>query len=101
MESRQATEPRGDIIKTNITTIMKYQAISPDGFAINCDGAIYTNRKKALEALKDWTNNYKAQGYYSQTCYNGYIRRISLAELLDYCEIRTICNQKKQARQVS
>jgi len=69
---------------------MKYQVLSPDGFAINCDGAMYRSKRKAIQALKEWVQNYKAQGYYSQVCYNGYVRRISLVELSDYCEIRTI-----------
>lgn len=68
----------------------KYQVLSPDNIPINCDGAIYTSIKKATDALQKWTTNYKAQGYYSQTCYNGYIRRISVQELPDYCEIITI-----------
>lgn len=69
---------------------MKYQALSPDGFAIHHDGAIYRSYKQAVQAIKAWADNYKAQGYYSQACSNGYIRRISVAELPDYCEIKTI-----------
>ncbi len=68
----------------------KYQVLSPDNFAITADGATYRSYKKAVEALKAWVQNYKAQGYYSQTCYNGYNRRISLEELPDYCNIVTI-----------
>ena len=66
---------------------MKYQVLSPDGFAINCEGAIYKSIKQARQALKKWAENYRIQGYYSQTCYNGYVRRISLIELPEYCEI--------------
>ncbi len=66
---------------------MKYQVLSPDNFPINCNGAMYRSIKSAKQALKLWINNYKQQGYYSQTCYNGYVRHISLNELADYCEI--------------
>ena len=65
----------------------KYQVLSPDNFPINCEGAIYKSLKQAREALELWINNYKAQGYYSQTCYNGYVRHIELNMLADYCDI--------------
>lgn len=66
-----------------------YQVLSPDGFDINHQQATYRSLKSAKQALKDWVHSYTAQGYYSQTCYNGYIRRISLNELPDYCTIIT------------
>lgn len=66
----------------------KYQVLSPDGFTIN--GGCYDTLKEAKNDLKRWIQGYSEQGYYSQTCYNGYIRRISLQELPDYCEIITI-----------
>lgn len=69
---------------------VKYQVLSPDNIPINCEGAIYRSRKQATEALKKWVKNYEAQGYYSQTCYNGYRRQITLDLLPDYCEIITI-----------
>jgi len=65
----------------------KYQVLSPDGFAISHMHPYYTSLKKAKEALAQWVQSYAHQGYYSQTCYNGYKREISLAELPDYCEI--------------
>ena len=68
----------------------KYQVLSPDNFPINCDGAIYNSLKKAKTALKDWTKNYEFQGYYSQICYNGYVRRIPVNQVSDYCEILSI-----------
>ena len=68
----------------------RYQVLSPDGFSIDGSRPLFTSYKKAKQALSKWIENYKAQGYYSQTCYNGYIRRISLTELPDYCEIITI-----------
>lgn len=62
-----------------------YQVLSPDGFEIGF--AFYNTLKEARTALKDWIAGYKAQGYYSQTCYNGYVRKIELKHLKDYCEI--------------
>ena len=64
-----------------------YIVKSPDGFALTYENTIYKSIKQAEQAIKEWANNYKTQGYYSQTCYNGYVRRISLNELPDYCEI--------------
>lgn len=74
----------------NYTMIKKYITRSPDGFALNCDDKVYPSMKQAKEAIKNWVKNYTAQGYYSQTCYNGYVRHISLAELSDYCDIVAI-----------
>ena len=68
----------------------KYQVLSPDGITISHDTAFYTSLKQARVSLHNWIQNYKQQGYYSQTCYNGYIRHISLTELPDYCEIITL-----------
>lgn len=68
----------------------KYQVLSPDGITISYDHPYYRSLKQAKEALLAWTNNYKAQGYYSQTCYNGYRRQIPVNEIPDYCEIITI-----------
>lgn len=63
-----------------------YQVLSPDGFSITCEPS-YPSLKQAKQALAHFIERYTAQGYYSQTCYNGYNRRISLAELPDYCTI--------------
>jgi hypothetical protein len=68
----------------------KYQVVSPDNIPITCDGAIFRSLKQARIALTKWTENYQAQGYYSQVCYNGYVRQIPLECLADYCEIKTI-----------
>lgn len=64
----------------------KYQVLSPDGISI-APNAGYRTLKEAKNALLAWIERYRGQGYYSQACYNGYIRHISLTELLDYCEI--------------
>ena len=66
---------------------MKYQVLSPDGITISHDKPFYRSLKQAKQALADFTARYKAQGYYSQTCYNGYVRRIDLDLLADYCDI--------------
>ena len=68
----------------------KYQVLSPDNIPINMDGAIYRSRKQAIKELLEWTKNYEAQGYYSQVCYNGYVRHIPVNEIADYCFIREI-----------
>lgn len=65
----------------------KYQALSPDGFPINCEGGLYETLKEAKQAIKEFANNYKVQGYYSQVCNNGYKRHISIPEIPDYCDI--------------
>jgi len=67
----------------------KYQVLSPDGFTIECD-PIYTSQKAVKQAVARFIDRYRLQGYYSQTCYNGYRRQISIAELPDYLTINTI-----------
>lgn len=64
-----------------------YKILSPDGFKISPTVSTYKNLKQVKEVLKAFTDQFKHQGYYSQTCYNGYIRRISIQDLPDYCEI--------------
>ena len=68
----------------------QYKVLSPDNIPINCDGGVYPSKKKAIEALKNWVNNYRTQGYYSQVCYNGYVRHIPIVDLLDYCNIEIL-----------
>ena len=68
----------------------KYQVLSPDNIPINCEGAIYKTTKEAKRALKQWCENYRQQGYYSQICYNGYNRKIEVDLLPDYCDIVAI-----------
>lgn len=64
---------------------MAYHVLSPD--RIDIAPRTFRTLAHAKLALKQWVQNYSAQGYYSQTCYNGYVRHISLLELPDYCEI--------------
>jgi len=71
---------------------MKYQVLSPDNIPITCCGARFKTLQEAQKALVNWTKNYQAQGYYSQTCYNGYVRQIALNELPDYCQIIKLCD---------
>lgn len=71
----------------------KYRVLSPDMFDTYFDvntGKVktYTSMKQVKAELKRFTNNYKQQGYYSQTCYNGYIRHIELEDIADYCLIK-------------
>jgi hypothetical protein len=66
-----------------------YAILSPDGFDIDREKTGYL-KKEIAPALKKFADNYKAQGYYSQTCYNGYVRQIPVDCLSDYCEIITI-----------
>ena len=67
----------------------KYQVLSPDGFTIEHEPT-YRTQKEAKEAVARFIERYRLQGYYSQTCHNGYRRQISIAELPDYLEINTI-----------
>ena len=65
-----------------------YQVLSPDGFQIMVQGEItFSSLKKAKQALSQWVKSFITQGYYSQVCYNGYRRQISLNHLPDYCDI--------------
>lgn len=70
--------------------IKKYITRSPDGFALTCEDKEYKSMKQAREAVAQFVKNYTAQGYYSQTCYNGYVRHIPLELLSDYCDIVAI-----------
>ena len=64
-----------------------YRVLSPDNIDIAHTPAKYTTLYSARKALAKWIQGYEQQGYYSQTCYNGYRRHIHLNELPDYCEI--------------
>ena len=64
---------------------MTYRVLSPDN--IDIAPCTYKDWREAHMALMKWIKNYTAQGYYSQTCYNGYVRRITLTDLPDYCSI--------------
>ena len=66
---------------------MSYRLLSPDGFDTSPNGRTYRNLKEVETELKRFGERYREQGYYSQTCYNGYIRHIPLNELRDYCEV--------------
>lgn len=63
----------------------QYRVLSPDG--IDIAPTTYSSQYEARKALAEWIQRYSRQGYYSQTCYNGYVRHIHLHELPDYCEI--------------
>lgn len=65
-----------------------FRVLSPDGIDIAPE--TYATMYEARKALAKWVQNYSRQGWYSQTCYNGYVRRISLHELPDYCEIVSV-----------
>lgn len=67
----------------------KYIIKSPDGFTIE-PTPYYKTQKEAKTAFKAFQDRYRIQGYYSQTCYNGYIRQIDPDHLADYCEFITI-----------
>ena len=62
-----------------------YNILSPDGFGITPEP--FKTKKQAISYFEQWKNRYQAQGYYSQTCYNGYVRHIPLGCLADYCEL--------------
>jgi hypothetical protein len=66
---------------------MAYRTLSPDGFDLTHECKAYRSIKQARIAIAKWVENYRGQGYYSQTCWNGYVRHISLTELPDYCDI--------------
>lgn len=64
----------------------KYQILSPDGFTIDCNVSYYKSIKQAKEALKNWLQRYKVQGYYSSTRYG----QIDLLDIEDYCQLITL-----------
>lgn len=64
---------------------MAYRVLSPDN--IDIAPRTYRTLKAARAALAKWVQNYSAQGFYSQTCWNGYVRHIELTDLPDYCTI--------------
>jgi hypothetical protein len=59
-----------------------YNVLSPDGFSISFEKT-YNSMQEAKNALKEWIEGFKQQGYYSSVSYG----RISLYELELYCEI--------------
>lgn len=65
---------------------IKYRILSPDNLDISFFKTFYT-KKEINPAIKQFVNNYKAQGYYSQICYNGYKRQIDIRDLPDYLSI--------------
>jgi hypothetical protein len=64
----------------------KYQVLSPDGFTLERDVPYYKSRKKAMQSLVNWIENYRAQGYYSSAKYG----RIPLVDIIDFCEFSII-----------
>ena len=75
---------------TNLTPtkskVKKYQILSPDGFTIDCNVSYYKSIKQAKEALKNWLQRYKTQGYYSSSKYG----KIDLLDIEDYCQLITL-----------
>lgn len=66
----------------------KFRILSPDGFDIY-PGKVYKDEAEGEKAFKKWAKNYEGQGYYS-TIRDGERLRIPVAELSDYCMIRTV-----------
>jgi hypothetical protein len=64
----------------------RYQILSPDGFTLERDVPHYKSRKNAMQALANWIENYRAQGYYSSAKYG----RILLVDIIDFCEFTII-----------
>jgi hypothetical protein len=64
----------------------RYQILSPDGFTLERDVPHYKSRKNAMQALANWIDNYRVQGYYSSAKYG----RILLVDIIDFCEFTTI-----------
>jgi hypothetical protein len=64
----------------------RYQILSPDGFTLERDVPHYKSRKNAMQALANWIENYRAQGYYSSAKYG----QILLADIIDFCEFTII-----------
>lgn len=60
----------------------QYDVLSPDNFSIH-HSDVYSSKKAARKAAKEWLKNYEIQGYYSSVRYG----RIPLNEVLDYCKI--------------
>lgn len=68
-----------------MTTRKKYQVLSPDGITIEFDKWTYPSMKKANEAFQKWKKRYEIQGYYSAS-----YGRISLADLEQHCQFKTL-----------
>jgi hypothetical protein len=64
----------------------RYQILSPDGFTLERDVPHYKSRKNAMQALANWIDNYRVQGYYSSAKYG----RILLVDIIDFCEFTII-----------
>jgi len=64
----------------------RYQVLSPDGFTLEREVFSYPSKKKAMEAFKNWKENYKRQGYYSSVKYG----RINIDDLHDYCSLKEV-----------
>lgn len=61
-----------------------YIVYSPDGFPISC-GDLYSSKKEAEKSLREWIENYRAQGYYSSNS-----GRIELDELFEWCSLERV-----------
>lgn len=65
-----------------MATITMYDVLSPDNFSISFD-VMWDSPEQAREALKEWIQRYKQQGYYSTSKRE----RIPLDELETRCTI--------------
>lgn len=74
-----------DVGSWEIHKVRSYRVLSPDG--IDIEPRTYPSLYEAKKALAKWIQRYSKQGYYSQACNNGYVRRIPMHELPDYCTI--------------
>lgn len=72
--------------KCGWTKTHTYRIVSPDGIDISATKQLY-KQSEVRKAIQDFANKYKEQGYYSQTCYNGYKRQIAVSDIPDYCEV--------------
>lgn len=65
-----------------MATVTKYDVLSPDGFSISFHD-VWDTPQEAEEALNNWVERYRKQGYYSTTNRE----RIPLDELTTWCKI--------------
>lgn len=61
---------------------MPFRALSPDGFDFDYTFQVYETEEEAKEAIADFVERYKQQGYYGSN-----YGRIPIEELADHCKI--------------
>lgn len=64
-----------------------FNVISPDGFPITCHP--FTSEQEALEAIPNWCQRFKRQGYYSTSGR----QKIPLRELRDYLRVAAVSEE--------